>query len=448
MATTISDLAKVSSTSKRDGLAILAEQATSRLPDLVPVRNARMAATPFTFLRGAAAVMTADLARTPNSGIITQLCGDAHLSNFGLYLTPERQLVFDVNDFDETYPGPFEWDVKRLAASFVVAAQANGLDPASARDAAQRAARSYRKAIKRSVKKSTLDCWYAHVNTDVVLDDLGEKLDTAATERTRRFLSKARHRDSAQALSKLCEIRDGVAHIRSDPPLLVPLHELLGREFADAAVEEIAHRIEGYRESLPPHIQTVLDQFTFTEAARKVVGVGSVGTRAWIALLVGKDLSDPLFLQIKEAQQSVLAPHVPDGPTFDHEGRRVVEGQKLMQAASDVFLGWQTGTDPEGERRDFYVRQLRDGKGSVVIESLEPDGLMQYAKLCGRTLAQAHARTINRFAIAEFIGRTKEFDVAIADFAVAYATINVTDHAALKAAIADGRVQAEDLTAS
>ncbi|NMO03115.1 DUF2252 domain-containing protein [Gordonia sp. TBRC 11910] len=446
MPATLAELAEVPAASSRtDALAILSEQAASRLPDLVPVRNARMAATPFTFYRGAAAVMAADLAATPNSGIRTQLCGDAHLSNFGMYFTPERRMVFDLNDFDETYPGPFEWDVKRLAASFVVAAREDGFDDAEARKVAKRVARAYRKSIARSVGKSTLECWYARIDTDQVLAELGEKLDTAAVERTRKGLEKARHRDSVHALSKLCVIVDGVAHIRSDPPLLVPLHELLGDAAGELVDHQLTDRLAEYRESLPHNTRELFAQYTFEEAARKVVGVGSVGTRAWIALLLGRDLTDPLFLQMKEAQQSVLAKHVPDGPVYDNQGRRVVEGQRMMQAASDVFLGWQSGVDPDGVVRDFYVRQLRDGKGSVVIEALEPAGLEMYAKLCGRTLAQAHARTAQRHAIAEYVGRTKEFDDAIADFAMGYAELNVGDHAALVAAIADGRMPSETL---
>ncbi|MFW0789469.1 DUF2252 domain-containing protein [Gordonia sp. CPCC 205333] len=446
MTTRLADLADVPpSADRRDPIDILTEQAASRVPELVPVRYARMVATPFTFYRGAAAVMAADLAATPDSGIHTQLCGDAHLSNFGLFFTPERRMAFDLNDFDETYPGPFEWDVKRLAASFVVAAQANGLDDKDVRAVACRSARAYRKSMARSVTKSTLDCWYAHVNADEIIADLGEKLDTAAVERTNKFLKKARHRDSVQALSKLCVVTDGIAHIRSDPPLLVPINELFGEQDAEMLARELTHRLAEYRATLPPEVAQLLDQFTYEEAARKVVGVGSVGTRAWIALMVGRDLSDPLFLQMKEAQESVLAKYVPAGPSFDNQGRRVVEGQRLMQAASDAFLGWQSGLDPEGIGRDFYIRQLRDGKGSVVIEALEPRGLMLYAKLCGRALAQAHARTASRYAIAEFIGRGRGFEDAIADFAMSYASINVEDHEALEQAIAQGRVEAAQL---
>lgn len=447
MPTTIAELARLPHIDeRRSAVDILDEQASSRVPELIPVRNARMAATPFTFYRGAAAIMAADLAATPNSGIRTQLCGDAHLSNFGMFLTPERRLIFDLNDFDETYPGPFEWDVKRLAASIVVAAHDNKFSASLARKAARRAARAYRKSIEHSVTKSTLDCWYAHVDTDAIVADLGEMFDTSRVERTHAALAKARHRNSMQALSKFCVITDGVAHIRSDPPLLVPIHELFGDEHAQQLSGELSRRLADYRATLAPHLAELFDEFTYQEAARKVVGVGSVGTRAWIALLVGRDLSDPLFLQMKEAQESVLARYVEDGPTFDNQGRRVVEGQKLMQAASDVFLGWQSGSDPDGFAHDFYVRQLRDGKGSVVIEALEPEGLMLYAQLCGRTLAQAHARTVDRFAIAEFIGGSKDFDKAVAKFAVRYATLNVADHAEMEAAIESGAMPAADIS--
>lgn len=446
MTASVADLAQTPApASRHDPIDILSEQARSRVPELVPVRNARMAATPFTFYRGAAAVMAADLAATLNSGIHTQLCGDAHLSNFGLFLTPERRMTFDLNDFDETYPGPFKWDVKRLAASFVVAAQGNGFGGKVARVAAQRVARAYRKTIQRSVKMSTIDCYYAHMDTDVLLAAIGDKLDTARVKQTAAVLKKARHRDSVQALSKLCVVKDGVAHIRSRPPLLVPIGELFGPEHTEMLQAELSTRLAQYRDTLAPNVQQLLDQFTYAEAARKVVGVGSVGTRAWIALMLGRDLSDPLFLQMKEAQQSVLARHLPGGPAFDNEGRRVVRGQRIMQASGDVLLGWQAGTDPQGIPRDFYVRQLRDGKGSVVIEALEPQGLKLYARLCGHVLALAHARTISRFEINEYIGGSKEFDAAIEEFALSYATLNARDHAALEQAIASGAIPAEDL---
>lgn len=299
-------------TERADPLSILSAQARNRVAELVPVRNARMAATPFTFYRGAAAVMSADLSRTPDSGVYTQLCGDAHLSNLGLFFSPERRMTFDLNDFDETHPGPFEWDVKRLAASFVVAGRNNVFDDKTNLKCARAVAKAYRRSIAHSVTKSTLDCWYARMDVDELVALIGEKLDTSINQRTQKALKKARHRNSEQALSKLCVIdADGKAHIRSEPPLLVPIHELYPDDVADTANERIDERLHAYRGCLQGHVRALLDQFTMVDVARKVVGVGSVGTRAWIALLVGQNLDDPLFLQIKEAQRSVLADYVP-----------------------------------------------------------------------------------------------------------------------------------------
>lgn len=430
---------------RADPLAILAAQARDRVADLIPVRHARMAATPFTFYRGAAAVMADDLARTPNTGIITQLCGDAHLSNLGLFFSPERRMVFDLNDFDETHPGPFEWDVKRLAASFVIAGRNNGFDDKTNRAIAKTVAKAYRRTIRRSVSMTTLDCWYAGIDVESVMAEIGPMLDTSMTKRTQKALRKARHRDSAQALAKLCVIDEaGRAHIRNDPPLLVPLAERFPRDTANVLADRVRERVESYRASLPSHVQTLLAQFSIVDIAFKVVGVGSVGTRTWVVLMIGKNLDDPLFLQVKEAQRSVLADHVP-APGFDNQGRRVVEGQRLLQAASDLFLGWSTGLDESGKRRDFYVRQLRDGKGSVVVEALEPEGMTLYAQLCGLALGQAHARTATRFDIARYLSETKGFAGAIADFSVAYADLNEADHVQMTAAINRGELEVHDL---
>ncbi|WP_238422849.1 DUF2252 domain-containing protein [Gordonia sp. 'Campus'] len=430
---------------RRDPLDILAVQAQSRVADLIPVRHARMSATPFTFYRGAAAVMSDDLSRTPDTGIITQLCGDAHLSNLGLFFSPERRMVFDLNDFDETHVGPFEWDVKRLAASFAIAGRNNGFDDRINRKVAKTVAKAYRRTIIRSVGRTTLECWYAGIDVDDFLREFGPKLDTSMSERTQKALTKARHRDSAQALAKLCVIDDaGSAHIRSDPPLLVPLRERFPAETADVVADRIRERVNSYRDTLPLHVQSLLAQFSMVDIAFKVVGVGSVGTRAWIVLLIGKNLDDPLFLQVKEAQRSVLADHVP-ASGFDNQGQRVVEGQRLLQAASDLFLGWSTGIDENGERRDFYVRQLRDGKGSVVVEALGPEGMKLYAQLCGMVLAQAHARTASRFDIARYLDGTKGFSGAIADFSVDYADLNDGDHAKMMAAIDRGDLEVYDL---
>ncbi|AFR47063.1 DUF2252 domain-containing protein [Gordonia sp. KTR9] len=434
-------------TERADPLKILAAQAQNRVADLIPVRHARMSATPFTFYRGAAAVMSDDLSRTPNTGIITQLCGDAHLSNLGLFFSPERRMVFDLNDFDETHVGPFEWDVKRLAASFTIAGRNNGFDDATNRKVAKTVAKAYRRAIARSATQTTLENWYAGIDADAFLTDFGPKLDTSMSERTQKALKKARHRDSAQALAKLCVVdADGSAHIRSEPPLLVPLHERFPAETADIVAERVRERIEAYRDTVPLHVQALLDQFEIVDIAFKVVGVGSVGTRAWIILLTGKEMGDPLFLQVKEAQRSVLADHVP-ASGFDNQGQRVVEGQRLLQATSDLFLGWSTGTDENGERRDFYVRQLRDGKGSVVVEALSPDGMKLYAQLCGLVLGQAHARTASRSQIAHYLETTRGFSDAIAEFSIGYADLNDSDHSRMMEAIGRGELEVYDLAA-
>ncbi|MCZ0911205.1 DUF2252 domain-containing protein [Gordonia amicalis] len=446
---TAADLAACPTPGERsDPLAILARQALNRVPELIPVRHARMAATPFTFYRGAAAVMADDLSRTPDTGIITQLCGDAHLSNLGLFFSPERRLVFDLNDFDETHIGPFEWDVKRLAASFTIAGRNNGFDDTTNRTIAKIVAKTYRRTLKRSVPMTTLECWYAGIDVEAVVGEFGDLLDTSIAERTQKALRKARHRNSAQALAKLCEIDpDGTAHIRSDPPLLVPLKERFSSEDAAVVEERVRERVDSYRATLPLHVQALLAQFSLVDIAFKVVGVGSVGTRAWIVLMMGKNLEDPLFLQVKEAQRSVLADYVPTSG-FDNQGQRVVEGQRLLQAASDLFLGWSTGLDENGERRDFYVRQLRDGKGSVVVEALEPDAMKLYARLCGTALAQAHARTSTRFDIARYLSETKGFADAMAEFSIAYADLNDADHAQMTAAISRGELSVHDLTAA
>ncbi|MFW0793592.1 DUF2252 domain-containing protein [Gordonia sp. CPCC 205515] len=447
MAATIAELATCpAATERKNPLAILDAQAVTRVAELIPVRMARMAATPFTFYRGAAAVMAADLAATPNSGVMTQICGDAHLSNFGVFYTPERRLTFDVNDFDETSAGPFEWDVKRLAASFVVAGQGNGFDAKTVHGHAHEVAKSYKKWMLRSVERPTMDCWYARIDAEELLTEFESRLDSSTAERTVKGLRKARHRNSVQAVSKLCVIdADGRAQIRSDPPLLVPAHELFPDEQADVLQERVESRIQKYRADLPDHVRALFDQFTVVDTARKVVGVGSVGTRCWIVLMRGHNPKDPLFLQLKEAERSVLADHVPT-VQYPNQGQRVVEGQRLLQAASDVFLGWTAGLDENGEMRDFYVRQLRDGKGSVVVESLSADEMTLYARLCGRALAHAHARTLSRYAIADYLQSGKGFAKAIACFGTAYAELNAADHTLMTAAIADGQIEAAELT--
>ncbi|MBM7368372.1 DUF2252 domain-containing protein [Gordonia hydrophobica] len=450
MALPVDQLAAVPESADRtDALTILGDQDRTRLAELVPVRHDRMAATAFTFFRGAAAVMASDLAATPNSGIVTTLCGDAHLSNFGLFRSPERTMVFDLNDFDETHPGPFEWDVKRLAASMTIASQANGFDEKSVRTAARHAAKNYRKTMVASAEKTALECWYARVDADAVVAEIGDRFDTASSAATQKNLEKARHRDSVQALEKLCDFDLTGAHIKSDPPLLVPAAEIMPDMGADQLAAAFTAGFERYRETLPSHVAALFSQYSFIEAARKVVGVGSVGTRCWIALFGGSHVGDPLFLQMKEASASVLAQYVP-GYEYENQAVRVIDGQRLLQASSDILLGWVQQLAFEGQQNtDFYVRQLRDGKGSVVVEALAPEGMKYYGRLCGEVLAQAHARTGARAEIAAYLADAgKSFDNAIADFAVEYSRINEGDHSRLVAAIADGSISADALEKS
>ncbi|MFJ6138726.1 DUF2252 domain-containing protein [Kitasatospora sp. NPDC092286] len=415
-----------------DPVGVLERQGADRVAELLPIRYGRMADSSFAFLRGSAAVMAADLAAGPDTGLIVQLCGDAHLLNFGVYASPERALLFDVNDFDETYPGPFEWDVKRLAASVAVAARDNGNDEDSARRAALAAAHGYATAMRRLAGHGELDVWYARIDTGDLLPLLRKPRQRKRAEAS---LARARRRTSLQAFGKLTETKDGRRRIISDPPLIQSLprteFRAVGQVFSD------------YRATLADDRRVLLDRYRFVDAARKVVGVGSVGTRCYILLLEGRDERDPLFLQIKEAGRSVLEDHLPavrpdaEVPVA-HGGHRVVTGQHLMQAASDIFLGWTAG--PAG--RHFYGRQLRDMKGSVEVADLTPGGFRAYADLCGRTLARAHARSGDRLAIAGYLGGADTFAEAVADFAVRYADQTVLDHAALLAAIENGSVKA------
>ncbi|MFF4744996.1 DUF2252 domain-containing protein [Streptomyces sp. NPDC001268] len=408
-----------------DPLAVLEAQARTREPDLVPVRYGRMAVSPFTYLRGAPAVMAADLAVQRNTGLRVQLCGDAHLLNFGVFASPERTLLFDLNDFDETLPGPFEWDVKRLVASVAVAARDNGEPDAGARRAARAAAESYRLSLRRLSGLGELDVWYERI----AAEDLVPLVRDLERARIEAQLAKARRRTSLQALDKLTEVVGGRRRIVQDPPLLEAVAGL------DAA--SVRKILSDYRSTLPEERRVLLDRYRFVEAARKVVGVGSVGTRCFVALMTGRDTEDPLFLQIKEAQRSVLEPHLPKS-AYRHQGQRVVAGQRLLQAASDIFLGWVSG--PGG--RHFYWRQLRDMKGSADVATMSPTLLRDYAALCGRALARAHARSGERIAIAAYLGASDTFDRAMADFAVAYADRTVEDHQALRAAIESGAVEA------
>lgn len=427
---------------REDPIAILERQAQSRVPELVPIRYGRMTASPFAFYRGAAGVMAADLARTPVSGLRVQTCGDAHLANFGAYAAPDRRLVFDLNDFDESLPGPWEWDVKRMAASFEIAGRESGFKRKRREAAVLRGVQAYREAMREFASQRNLEVWYARLDIEEALGEL-EAEDPELLPRLRRGVVKARGKDSLRALAKLTETVDGELRFRHEPPLLVPGEDLVptadGRKVAEALEEVLA----AYRDSLAPDRQHLLDGYRFSQIARKVVGVGSVGTRAWVILLRGADDRDPLFLQAKEAQASVLEPYA-GASRYRNHGRRVVEGQRLMQAASDIFLGWCPAIGLEG-RRDFYVRQLWDWKRSAEVESLSPRGMEIYARVCGWTLARAHARSGDRVAIGAYLGGGDSFDRAIAEFSEAYADQNERDHAALQEAIDSGRLEAEVL---
>ncbi|WP_037728439.1 DUF2252 domain-containing protein [Streptomyces scopuliridis] len=406
-----------------DPLTVLARQTANRVPELLPLRYERMAASPFAFLRGAAAVMAADLATQPRTGLTVQLCGDAHLLNFGVFASPERVLLFDLNDFDETLPGPFEWDVKRLAASIAVAAGENGHSEAHTRQAVQAASAAYRTSMRRLSARGELDVWYERLDAEDILP----LMRSEHRKRVESQLARAGERIGLRTLDMLTDAPDGQRRITPDPPLLEPVSRL------DMAV--LRRIFIGYRSTLPEERRTLLDRFRFIDAARKVVGVSSVGTRCYIVLLEGRHAGDPLFLQIREAERSVLEPHLQQS-AYPHQGHRVVAGQRLLQAASDIFLGWVTG--PEG--RHFYWRQLRDMKSSLVVEDMSPPLLHDYARLCGAALARAHARSGDRIAIAHYLGGSDAFDRAMADFALRYADRNAADHAALAAAVAAGRL--------
>ncbi len=429
-----------------DPVTLLERQAATRLPELVPIRYGRMLMSPFAFFRGAALIMASDLAATPRSGLTAQVCGDAHLANFGLFASPERQLMFDVNDFDETLPGPWEWDLKRLAASVVIAARDREFTEKEARTAALEVGTSYRREMTRLAGLSTLAVWYSHIDVADLLAELeasasktGSKADKRMAERTAQTISRARTRDSLQALNKLTTMVDGQLRIVSDPPLLVPAEELFSQEISDT-LRDSFHQLErGYRHSLQPDRRHLLEEFQFVQIARKVVGVGSVGMRAWILLMVGRDNSDPLFLQAKEAEASVLEQFVGKSGFANH-GARVVAGQHLMQAASDIFLGYQQFEGPDGVTRDFFLRQLRDWKGSFDVEGSIPQGLTRYVAVCAQALARAHARSGDRIAIASYLGSGPALDRALAEFAVAYADQNDRDYEALRVAEASGRI--------
>jgi uncharacterized protein (DUF2252 family) len=427
---------------RRDPLEVLGEQAASRVPELVPIRYGRMLVSPFAFYRGAAAVMAADLAGSPRTDLNVQLCGDAHLSNFGGYAAPDRRLVFDVNDFDETLPGPFEWDLKRLVASFAVAGRDLGFHSKQRRGVNVAVTRAYREAIAMLSSMKTLDLWYSRVDAEALIKQFRSNASAKRRKLMEKNLAKARAKDSLRAFSKLTRMVDGEPRIVSDPPLIEPIEELDEGQGHEAIDQWVRGVNRGYRRTLQGDRRQLLERFRYVDAARKVVGVGSVGTRAWIVLLLGNDGDDPLFLQLKEAQASVLEPSLGKSKYANH-GQRVVEGQRLMQAASDIMLGWDRVTGLDGVKRDFYVRQLWDEKGSVVIEGMKPKELAAYAEICGRTLARAHARSGDAVAITGYLGSSNALDQALADFAELYADRNELDYAELTAAVKTGRVKAE-----
>jgi uncharacterized protein (DUF2252 family) len=426
----------------RDPLTLLEEQAVDRVPELVPIRYGRMLQSSFAYYRGAARVMAADLADAPRSGLTVQMCGDAHVSNFGLYGSPERRLVFDANDFDETLPGPFEDDVKRLVASLVVAAREKGIGRKQRRALAVAAGARYRAAMAEFADARDIDVWYSRIDADELQQQLTTQLDGGARKRLARALEKARTRDSLQAFGKLTEMLDGRLRIRAEPPLLVPLRDVLPETEERDLESAFRGLIRQYRASLQSDRRALLERYSFVDMAHKVVGVGSVGTRCWVILLIGRDADDPLLLQIKEASPSVHAEFVGKS-RYTNQGQRVVAGQRLMQQASDMFLGWQRTTGIDGVERDFYIRQLRDWKGSVEISELRPEGLASYGELCAWCLARAHARSGDRIAIAGYLGSSPTFEQALAEFGEAYADATESDHHQLAEAVASGRVPAQ-----
>ncbi|MEU9030908.1 DUF2252 domain-containing protein [Streptomyces sp. NPDC048383] len=427
-----------------DPLAILEAQSSARVPELVPIRYGRMSESPFRFYRGAAAIMASDLAGSPDSGITAQLCGDAHLLNFRLLASPERRLMFDINDFDETLPGPWEWDVKRLSASLVIAARANGFDDAERARIVRSGVRSYRESMRGFAGMGNLAVWYAKVDAHRLKDLAADQLDKTGRKKLAGALAKARRHDTSQAFGKLTEVVGGHPRIAADPPLLVPVADLLPDVERSALEDQFRRLLDHYGQTMSSDRQALLQDYRLTDMARKVVGVGSVGTRCWILLLLGRDGGDPLLLQAKEADTSVLAAHV-GASRYDNQGKRVVAGQRLMQAASDIFLGWQRMEGIDGKQRDFYVRQLRDWKGIAMPETMTPGQLETFGEVCGITLARAHARSGDRIAIAAYLGRGESFDHALVAFAEAYADQNERDHQTLVGAVRAGRLPVQDL---
>jgi hypothetical protein len=425
-----------------DPIAILEAQATTREPSLVPIRYGRMLVSPFTFYRGAAALMASDLSHGTRTGLNTQLCGDAHLMNFGTYAAPDRRLVFGINDFDETLPGPFEWDVKRLVVSFAVAGRDRGYNPKVRNAINLEVVKGYRLAMQGFAAMRNLDVWYARLDVEALMRDVESSLSPEAVARMKGNIAKARTKDSLKAFGKLTRLVDGEPKIISDPPLIVPVDELVAEGWPADTREALKVLIRSYRRSLPADRRRLFERYRYVDMARKVVGVGSVGTRAWIVLMLGRDNSDPLFLQAKEAQASVLEPYLGKSAVNNH-GQRVVEGQRLMQAESDILLGWLRTRGVDGVMRDFYFRQLWDAKGSALVEVMEPPAMSAYARLCGWTLAKAHARSGDAIAISAYIGTSDTFDKSMAAFAETYADQNERDYAALKEAVDSGRITAQ-----
>ncbi|MGN6168979.1 MAG: DUF2252 domain-containing protein [Solirubrobacteraceae bacterium] len=426
-----------------DPVTLLERQGETRIPELVPIRYGRMLVSPFTFYRGAAMIMAHDLGPTPRSGLKVQCCGDAHLSNFGVFASPERQLVFDVNDFDETLPGPWEWDVKRLAASMLIAARDNGFGAKHEERIGLDTVARYRTAMAEFAAMTNLAVWYARLDIESVVQEFASQFKHKMVKHTEKELAKARTKDSMKAFSKLAEPVDGEARIVDDSPLIVPIEVLAPGQERDEMFDALHQLLRGYRQTLEFDRRLLIERFRLVDVARKVVGVGSVGTRDWIALLLGRDGQDPLFLQIKEADASVLEQIL--GPSeFSNHGERIVTGQRLMQAASDILLGWlhvESGLDDKP--RDFYGRQLKDWKGSAEIEQMDPKGMATYGTLCGWTLARAHARTGDPVAIAAYLGNSDKFDRAILEFSKAYAQQNERDYQALVDAVKSGKVTAQ-----
>jgi uncharacterized protein (DUF2252 family) len=426
---------------RADPLSLLEDQARTRVQELLPIRYGRMASSAFAFFRGAALPMASDLARTPRSGLTVQACGDAHLANFGAFASPERNLVFDINDFDETLPGPWEWDVKRLATSLEIAGRSNGYPTRTRRGIVLGAVAAYRRTMRSFAGMDSLGVWYAHADMAHIESMTSGSLRAQLRKNVGRSIAKAQTKDNLGALSRFAAVDDGVARLNAEPPLVVPLRDLL-LDPAVAGVTEDGLReiVRAYGESLEPERRVLLDRYRLVDMARKVVGVGSVGTRSWMLLLL-EDGEHPLFLQAKEAGSSVLEAFV-GASEYDNSGQRVVVGQRLMQAVSDIFLGWVRIQAFDGATRDFYVRQLRDWKGSAEIETMLPDGMLAYGEVCGWTLARAHARSGDRIAIAAYLGASASFDVAVREFAESYADQNERDHQALVDAIAAGRIAA------